>query len=372
MFMYVYDADSFALLSNFDLLVEDASSFDLIGNEENKLLYRNMQSDSTLLQQIDYNTDTVLSPIVLNPAQSGISLVGVEDSDPRMIFMSTDGFGFFTTMALPGTTPSYELELSPGGVVGGSFALGSGSPPTPPALVEAYPTNWRTVRVVLSEPPDSALYPTRPGDALNPAVWSVIRDDNDFAYTIAVVAAVDSVTFDVTMIETLPSSLTDLTADIKGMIWAQAANPAVISAQKRQVTTDLANPATQRPFGGSGGGGTLIIQGGDYANSTGAELVRKLLYRRLTTAKGAFFHLPDYGVSILSPKALLNPNDLVKVQAEVEAQCKLEPEVVAARAQLALQANGVLFVTVKAKLAPDGQEISVTSAGVAGLGQGGG
>jgi phage baseplate assembly protein W len=90
----------------------------------------------------------------------------------------------------------------------------------------------------------------------------------------------------------------------------------------------------------------------------GADLVRKLIMRRLTTNKGEFFHLPNYGISL--PFKLPIPTaQLIKLKTEIESQVKLEPDVSNVRATVSLDPQGILFISISATYSPSGQTFQV-------------
>lgn len=239
----------------------------------------------------------------------------------------------------------------------------------------AYPINWRTVRFVLAQPPDNAVSRCAPGDALNPASWAISRVDTGQVYTPIVVAQVDVKTFDVTVREQLPSHLIAVLGDssgvvtgggagpglvgLQGMTWKEVFTPEAATARKRKVGTDLANPPTFKP-GTSDLAGTLVLRGGDYTTVSGVDLVRKLIFRRLMTSLGSIFHLPKYGLGVLAVKDLFLPTDLPALKAEIERQCKLEPEVRSVKAGVTIDGNGILYISVDATVAPTGEKINVS------------
>ncbi len=112
-----------------------------------------------------------------------------------------------------------------------------------------------------------------------------------------------------------------------------------------------------------GTSGTLVIESdGDYASMTGAELIKKLILRRLTTKPGDFFHLPNYGIG-LREKEPLPVADLRKLAKAIELQVAQEPEVAAVKATLAYSASAaVLNVRVQAQLKTSGQQVAVAVA----------
>ena len=97
----------------------------------------------------------------------------------------------------------------------------------------------------------------------------------------------------------------------------------------------------------------MINSGGDYELESGQPLLRKLILRRLTTPRGGFFHLPDYGIG-LGVKDLLPDTSLLQLRADIFRQVEREPEVAEADVQLLLGSQNDLTVNVKGRLSSSG------------------
>lgn len=199
------------------------------------------------------------------------------------------------------------------------------------------------------------------GDATNPATWSVVRLDTGAAFTVALVEEVDPTAWRLTLVEALGSHLVKHEASAPGLVasdgspivpprtveflgigTAASTSPEASAAARRLTPSDVANP----PIPHSPSGTLVVTSGGDYAEVSGDELLKKLILRRLTTRRGAFFHLPDYGASLAVKQVL--PGSLVQIQADVERQVALEPEVKTATAKVSVSA-GVLTVAIRAR-----------------------
>ena len=100
-----------------------------------------------------------------------------------------------------------------------------------------------------------------------------------------------------------------------------------------------------------------VSNDGDYQLHGGTDFVRKMIFRRLMTAKGGFRFLPDFGVG-LRVKEPLPIGNLISLQKEIEDQVKLEPEVDKVRATVTQDQNH-LTVTVFARLKQTGQQLSL-------------
>lgn len=89
---------------------------------------------------------------------------------------------------------------------------------------------------------------------------------------------------------------------------------------------------------------------GDIALESRLQGVRKRILRRMTTLRGEFFHLPEYGVG--QPiKDMLRPALLRALEAEIRSQVRREPEVVSANVKLS-QPKGqpsILVIAVSAR-----------------------
>ena len=257
--------------------------------------------------------------------------------------------------------------MSWGGTDYGSSAWGGGAGADASAItISALQLlSEKSVKVTLSAAPLAASA-AGVGDALNPLTWSVTRDDGTI-YTVTSVTKLSATVFRLRTIEswigqatvytvatvglktTSGDVVTDDSATVFGTSTSDRLDPALASGG----ISDLANPAT--PFNPVGG--TMTIDStGDYASVSGSELVRKLILRRLSVNRGAFFHLPDYGLG-LKVKEPLPSSDLVATKTEVERQILREPEVVRATASVSLSRTGVLVVLFRAKLRATGEEI---------------
>ncbi len=245
--------------------------------------------------------------------------------------------------------------ISPFGL--SAFGLvGAGTAPL--AMANAIAVSTNTVRVTLTAVALHSSSSTA-GDALNPSTWSVVRDDTGFVFTVAQVTEPNfsGMVFDITVLEPfgsisvthtvasttlLSSTFVPITAptseDFEGVA------SAVESIVRRKLTTvDIANPPN--PVNTDSPGGTLVItSGGDYAYVSGTELLKKLIFRRLTTPQGGFFHLPTYGLG-LGVKEPPTIADMIALKAAIDQQCEQEPEVANSDCSVSFDnANGILFV----------------------------
>lgn len=118
--------------------------------------------------------------------------------------------------------------------------------------------------------------------------------------------------------------------------------------------TDLANPylLSDAPIVDPPPLGTnQITDRGDYALDSGRPYLRKRVFRRISTERGGFYHLPDYGLA--EPlKGMSTPDAVRRYRKQAENQIKREPDVkrvraVAVRGPSGESANkNILFVTL--------------------------
>lgn len=242
------------------------------------------------------------------------------------------------------------------------------------SVASAWAISTHGVRVTLTGEP-AHEDPFAPGDALNASTWTVV--DVTTSRTITVVAAemFDDNTVDLTTLEALGDHLETHEVTAVGLFTVdgfEAEEP--LSAQFVGVVTtvdptdvlnvidlrdrDLANPPFQVNRG-LGFAGTLVYgSDGDLVAETGVELIHKLVLRRMTTRRGAFPWLPNYGVGIVEKEPLASGGDLVAALVDIEDQAKQEPDVVAAKAGGLLDRSGVLVVMLSVT-ASDGATLNM-------------
>ncbi len=244
-------------------------------------------------------------------------------------------------------------------------------------VVRAAALDTHRVRVTLSRAAQ-AQSAALAGDALNPSTWTITRSDTGAALSILAVEVAASDAFTIVTLDPLAGygvSHTVVTTSLKAL------NGDLISSPNSAAFRGLAEATISKPAQGTPGsvdlrnlpvpdpahfGGTLTMTpGGDYDAETGAALVKKLVLRRLFTAPGDFFHLPDYGLG-LRVKESISPGAMVQLKAEIERQVKLEPEVEQVRASLSLSADGLLVVRVQARLT-SGEPADLTARVAAGV-----
>jgi hypothetical protein len=140
---------------------------------------------------------------------------------------------------------------------------------------------------------------------------------------------------------------------------------ALVTAETRR-SFDVAN----LPAGDSGPGiepalGTFqYAADGDYQNDAGLENLKKRVIRRLTTKRGSFAHLPNYGLD-LPEKGPMRPGVMRQVQSQAIAQVQAEEGVVSATVSVSSPAPGVLLLGVRVQASTGAFGVDVTVGGAA-------
>lgn len=139
------------------------------------------------------------------------------------------------------------------------------------------------------------------------------------------------------------------TALFPGLVWAPP-----VAANETTPATDLANPGYESaaiPGSSQILGVYPVTAQGDYGTDQGLVSYKKRIVRRLTTRRGAFAHLPNYGVGLLDEvKRLALPSTRQKIAADAEGQIRQEPETLAVEVRITTGARpGVFFFRVRAR-----------------------
>lgn len=247
---------------------------------------------------------------------------------------------------------------------------GWGGVTSPIAFSYAFALTTRDVGVVLT---GDALAESviGDGDALNPATWSVYEVDSSGTTTrsltvIAVTPRVSNSQFVVRTLEPFSrypnvhvvasSTLRDAlgvvldlprSAEFTGVI-------AAVSETARIMPADLLNaPANNTTLAGA----LVVGSDGDYNNQRGADLLRKLVTRRLTTTRGGFFYLPNYGIG-LKLKEPVPLSSLRLLKNDIANEIAKEPDITNVRVAASLSRDGVLTINVTATFVATGDDVS--------------
>lgn len=206
------------------------------------------------------------------------------------------------------------------------------------------------------------------GSVLNPSAWIVTRlDTNARLYVLSVGVYSAPLSYDLLLQAPLASNnfqhrvlaaglrsasgallSTIDEAGVAGTLDRSVSTPERQVVRRRQATQDLRSvPVTSMEQLG----GTLFVTStGDYGLHSGVPFVKKMVLRRLMSAPGDFFHLPEYGVG-LKVKEPLPVQRLVSLRKLIELQLAKEPEIEALSVNLTQYAeSNVLLVDVKARV----------------------
>lgn len=239
-------------------------------------------------------------------------------------------------------------------------------------VVRARAVSSRAVRVTFSTAPSFGS-PIGVHDAANLANWTIENLDTGALLELLATRGVlgdplsveiitntpfvsPLVTYEVTAVDIQSDAGASLTipdsATFPGM-------PAVLELQQAAPPlVDLYNPqSSPNRLNGS----LIVGTDGDYTLESGGSLLKKLIYRRLLTAVGEYYHLADqnYGLG-LEAKQMIRPGDLANLRTRILAQVTQEPEVAAADVSLELKSNGRLTVGTKLQVKRTGQQVSFT------------
>lgn len=225
-------------------------------------------------------------------------------------------------------------------------------------LTQVYATSRRHVFVEFNNAP-LMTSGFGPNDSLNPNNWIVTRADTGEQIPVGGVIPNGALSVILYLLDPLGPPVVNHTVSVSNLVTSGGSPMTSASAgfigiansadnlgsrPQRPVTRDLLS----RPLGDGELGATLQVgSNGDYANQQGADLLRKLVERRLFTKPGDFKHLPDYGLG-LDVKAPVPPGDLVRLKKEIEEQVLREPEFTSVVAGLTLTGDGELTITLTA------------------------
>jgi hypothetical protein len=266
----------------------------------------------------------------------------------------------------------------------GPWGLGPwGSGTTPPAYITgAVISTVRSMDVYFSAAM-LAVSPLGEHDALNPARWSVQRYElgtTNVEQEFIVLEIIDlggGSMFRVTILGVLGEypfehaiDAFDLYDALGNPALSTGSSPLVFvapglaaaaqnAAARQDVVWDLRNDPFSLGDTGSIGGVFQTTSGADYDVQSGAELLRKLIIRRLTTMPGAFIMLrPGYGDGI-ALKVPLRAFDLPTLRARILQGVLSEPEVADAKVMLSMSADGILAISIQAKIRTTGAVVPV-------------
>jgi hypothetical protein len=222
-------------------------------------------------------------------------------------------------------------------------------------MQSAVATTTHSVTVTLSQPV-RARSAISAGDALNPRTWTVTRVDTSQVFTVVGVLQVTTRRF--LLFLRTPLSSYNRTHRVRATDLVSTAG--ILIAAPYEVDFRGVLPTTEvnertGPFDllttDVVGGGLQTTEGGAYARIYGDDVIRKMIYRRLSTMPGSFFHLnPDeFGVG-LKVKEVLRASSLPALKVKIEQELLREPGVLGVSTQLSL-ANGILVIKANVRTA---------------------
>jgi len=185
-------------------------------------------------------------------------------------------------------------------------------------------------------------------DALDPLSWTVSDGINFIA--VVIVQHVGGLTYRLFLAAPMIPGVTyTVTFVCGGSIGFE--NPIAPAGIEQPAPFDVANPQLVRDAGLHDPpplGQLQVNDRGDFGLDNRIQNLRKRILRRLSTFRGGFALLPDYGAA-QGVKNLLLPGTLQTLAAEIESQIKREPEVVAVRVSVVRTALQVVTVSVSAR-----------------------
>jgi hypothetical protein len=236
------------------------------------------------------------------------------------------------------------------------------------SIASAIATSSRTFSVTFTKAPQfqSTLLPN---DAANLTNWQLVRTDTGASIVLMTArATLDPLTLEFVILGTFVSQFVTYLVQAKNLVAVDHAAlvdpkfgtflgmPASRAlARQQQPLQDVWNPQVE---GDQINGGLVVGSAGDYLNETGAELLKKLIIRRITTAQNSFRHLfdRDYGAGI-QPNELFTQTDLIGLKTLIERQVKLEPEVRSVRVKLTSYPDNRLVVDLLVQVKSTNQQI---------------
>ena len=211
-----------------------------------------------------------------------------------------------------------------------------------------------SVVVTLTRAP-RAYSPISPGDALNPASWEVFRTDTTKTFTPIGVLQLTNRRFQIFLRQALSSR--NYSHTVRSNVLRSAATGVLISSPRSATFPGvLATTAVNEPRGAWDFESANVLSGtlqttaaGTYQRIFTEDVLRKLIFRRLTTLPGSYYHLAqdEFGQG-LKVKERMRASSLPALKVNIEQEIKKEPNVLGATATLSLDSSGLsIHVLVK-------------------------
>lgn len=224
------------------------------------------------------------------------------------------------------------------------------------ALSSAIAASTRSVIVTFTDTPlvSSSL---SVNDGANSDSWSIVDTDTGVVSTIVGVSVLDA--YRVQLFVQSPWAANDtykVTASVVSTSGAPIASPGYVlfesMSASKAVTRNVKKPLVDlynAPTPQSPAGCLVVNSAGDYKTMKDYALIRKLILRRISTRRGGFKWMPGYGADH-DAKEFVPWSELVKVKASYDLQIAQEPEVNVVNSTLTLSNDGIMILSVNAKL----------------------
>ena len=231
------------------------------------------------------------------------------------------------------------------------------------SIVSAVAVTTHSVLVTLSNAAVSDS-PIGPGDALNPSTWIVARDDDSYTWTVIGVLEYAARRYQLFLRTALQS--VNRVHEVRSTTLRTPGGLLVIAPYEVAFRGVLASTAVNEPEGPSDFlttdalyGGLRTTEAGSYARIWGDDVIRKMVYRRLVTMPGSYFHIPegDFGVG-LKIKEPIRGSSLPSLKVRIELELLKEPGVIGAKVGLESIPGG--GVTIHARVQTQGSVTETT------------
>lgn len=210
------------------------------------------------------------------------------------------------------------------------------------------------------------ISPISPGDALRPRTWEVSRDDDSYIWTVIGVLKITDRRFQIFLRQPLQS--VNRVHKVRSTTLIGASGIMVSAPYETNFKGVFPSTALTEPTGPSDllttdiiGGGLRTTEAGGYARVYGDDLIKKMMFRRLTTMPGSYFHLAaeDFGTG-LKIKEPIRTSSLAALQVQIQTDLAKEPGVLAVKVSLSMKSGGLL--EIKAKIQTDNGTFDATVA----------
>jgi hypothetical protein len=232
-------------------------------------------------------------------------------------------------------------------------------------LESAVALTTHAVLVTVSQPMLMSS-PLGTGDALNPATWSVERDDNSFAWTIVGCSRVTDrrvILYLRTALQSWNRTHVVRTTELRSFSGAFVVSPYELNFRGVLPTTAINEPRVPFDLASTdiNAGGLRTTEAGGYERVFGNDLIRKMALRRLTTMPGAYFHIPpaDFGRD-MKVKEVIRASSILALKTAIELEMLKEPDVIGAKASLTMS-NGLLEIRLKIQTDINTVEVGLTA-----------